>query len=120
MKLKGWMAYHRKVTLKPRVKYGGSIADRPNQTGMTHVYCGRGGRANLVAVIDCHGRELIGWEFALRALGTACIRRFGTLRVERNGPVLRSDNGLVFFEQEVQIGLQILRAKAGVYHPLYP
>jgi len=42
MKLKGWMAYHRKVTLKPRVKYGGSIADRLNQTGMTHVYCGRG------------------------------------------------------------------------------
>jgi len=54
----------------------------------THVYCGRDGWAHLAAVIDCHDRELIGHEFALRgrakeaerALEEACLERFGTLR----------------------------------------
>ena len=60
--------------------------------------------AHLVAVFDCHDRELIGWEFALRgrakeaerAIEEACIRRFGTLRPTGRAPIIRSDNGLVF------------------------
>ncbi len=71
---------------------------------MTHVPCGRDGWAHLAVVIDCHDREVIGYEFALRgrskeaerAIEEACIRRFGTLRPEGQAPVLRSDNGLVF------------------------
>jgi putative transposase len=55
-------------------------------------------------VIDCHDRELIGWEFALRgrakeaerAIEEACIKRFGTLRPTGMAPIIRSDNGLVF------------------------
>ena len=55
-------------------------------------------------MIDCHDREIVGYEFALRgrareaerALEDACIRRFGTLRPRGAKPVIRSDNGLVF------------------------
>jgi len=54
-------------------------------------------------VIDCHDREVIGYEFALRsrakeaerAVEAACLQRFGTLRLV-GAPVLRSDNGLIF------------------------
>jgi putative transposase len=57
-----------------------------------------------VSVIDCHDRELLGWEFALRgrakeaerAIEEACIARFGTLRPAGSTPAIRSDNGLVF------------------------
>ena len=55
-------------------------------------------------MIDCHDRELLGWEFALRgrakeaerAIEEACIARFGTLRPAGETPVVRSDNGLIF------------------------
>ncbi len=70
---------------------------------VTHVPCGQDGWAHLAAVIDCHDREVIGYEFALRgrakeaerAVEEACLARFGTLRPEA-APILRSDNGLIF------------------------
>lgn len=71
---------------------------------VTHIPCGIDGWGHLVAVIDCHDREVIGYEFALRgrsneaerALENACLRRFGVLRPKHVMPQLRSDNGLVF------------------------
>ena len=53
--------------------------------------------------MDCHDREIVGNEFALRsrtkeaerAVEAACLQRFGTLK-PTNAPVLRSDNGLSF------------------------
>ena len=50
--------------------------------------CGADGWGHLTAVIDCHDREVTGFEFALRgrakeaerALEEACLARFGTLR----------------------------------------
>ena len=70
---------------------------------VTHIPCGQDGWAHLAAVIDCHDREIVGYEFALRsrakeaerAVEAACLQRFGTLR-PMNAPVLRSDNGLIF------------------------
>ena len=70
---------------------------------VTHIPCGHDGWAHLAAVIDCHDRELIGYELALRsrakeaerAVEAACLARFGTLR-PKGAPVLRSDNGLIF------------------------
>jgi putative transposase len=64
---------------------------------VTHIPCGQDGWAHWAAVIDCHDREVIGYEFALRsrakeaerAVESACLARFGA-------PVLRSDNGLIF------------------------
>ena len=60
--------------------------------------------ASCVGDIDCHNRELLGWEFAMRgrakeaerAIEKACIARFGTLRPGGTTPVVRSDNGLIF------------------------
>ena len=110
MRFKRWLLHQRRVTPRPRVKGKRSVATRSNERwaiDMTHVYCGRDGWAHLVAVMDCHDREVIGWEFALRgrareaerALEAACIRRFGTLKVSKEGPIIRSDNGLVFLSK---------------------
>ena len=55
---------------------------------LTHAPCGADGWGHQTAVIDCHDREVTGYEFALRgrskeaerALEAACMARFGTLR----------------------------------------
>lgn len=70
---------------------------------VTHIPCGEESWAHLAAVIDCHDREIIGYEFtrrsrakeADRAVEAACLARFGTLRPV-GAPVLRSGNGLIF------------------------
>jgi len=70
---------------------------------VTHIPCGQDGWAHLASVIDCHDREVIGYELALRgrakeaerAIEAGCLQRFGTLRPV-DAPVLRSDNGLIF------------------------
>ena len=71
---------------------------------VTHVPVGADGWAHLAAVVDCHDRAVVGYEFALRgrareaerALEEACLARFGTLRPTGPTPVVRSDNGLIF------------------------
>jgi putative transposase len=71
---------------------------------VTHIPCGRDGWAHLTAVVDCHDREVIGYECALRArakeaeraVEAACLTRFGTLRPVGPTPTVRSDNGLIF------------------------
>lgn len=53
---------------------------------VTHVPCGAGGWGHLTAVIDCHDREVTGYECALRgrakeaerALEEACPARFAS------------------------------------------
>jgi len=131
MKLKGWMVYQRKITPRPRVKGKRSIADRPNQRwaiDMTHVYCGKDGWVHLVAVKDCHDREIIGWEFALRgrsreaerALEAACIKRFGTLKVGKEGPSIRSDNGLVFLSRRFRAACRFYGLKQEFVTPYTP
>lgn len=55
-------------------------------------------------MIDCHDQEIVGYEFALRgrakeaerAIESACLARFGTLRPHGLIPIRRSDNGLIF------------------------
>ncbi len=106
LKEKRWLVHQRSSTPRPRVRGGVSRASRSNERwamDVTHIACGQDGWAHLAAVIDCHDRELIGYEFALRsrakeaerAVEAACLRRFGTLRPV-GAPVLRSDNGLIF------------------------
>jgi len=113
------------------VKGKRSIANRSNQRwaiDMTHVYCGKDGWAHLVAVIDCHDRELIGWEFALRcrlreadrALEVACIRRFGTLKMGKEGPVIRSNNGLVFLSKRFRAACRFCGLKQEFVTPYTP
>ena len=106
LKQQGWFVHQRVATPRPRVRGWVSRASRSNERwamDVTHIACGQDGWAHLAAVIDCHDREIIGYEFALRsrakeaerAVEAACLARFGTLRPV-GAPVLRSDNGLIF------------------------
>lgn len=107
MQIRRWQCTQRQATPRPRVRKSRSRTTRSNERwamDVTHVHCGEDGWGHLVAVLDCHDREVVGWEFALRgrakeaerALEAACIRRFGTLRPEGETPTIRSDNGLIF------------------------
>jgi len=93
---------------------------------VTHIPCGHDGWGHLAAVIDCHDREVIGYEFALRsrvkeaerAVEAACLVRFGTLR-PIGAPVLRSDNGLIFQSRRFRQAPSRLSPAARVHHALH-
>jgi putative transposase len=77
---------------------------------------------------DCHDRELIGWEFALRGrakdaervIEAACIRRFGTLRPTGNVQVVRSDNGLIFQSRRFRAACRDYRLSQEFITPYTP
>lgn len=95
---------------------------------LTHIYCGADGWGHLAAVIDCHDREIVGYEFALRgrakeaerALEQACLRRSGTLRLAEQTPVIRSDNGLVFQSRRFREACRFYRLKQEYITPYTP
>ena len=106
LKQKRWFVHQRVSTPRPRVRGWVSRTSQSNERwamDVTHIPCGQDGWAHLAAVIDCHDREIIGYEFARRsrakeaerAVEAACLARLGTLRPV-GAPVLRSDNGLIF------------------------
>ena len=105
--LMGWQVRKRAIGHRPRIEALPSVATTPNErwaTDLCRVWAGRDGWQTLALVIDCHTRELLGWQLsrsgrattATAALEQALIARFGSLgRVDRPF-LLRSDNGLVF------------------------
>jgi putative transposase len=79
-----------------------SVATTPNErwaTDLCRVWAGRDGWQTLALVIDCHTRELLGWQpsrsgratTAMSALEQALIARFGTLGRVTTPFLLRSD-----------------------------
>lgn len=131
LKLQGWLVHQRRVTPRPRVHGLRSRARRCNERwamDVTHVSCGSDGWGHLVAVIDCHDREIVGWEFALRgrakeaerALESACLRRFGTLRPRGARPVVRSDNGLIFQSRRFRSACRFYRLRQEFITPYTP
>ena len=107
LRIKQWLVHQCPRTPRPRAQRRRSRAPQSNQRwamDVTHIPCGQDGWGHLTAVIDCHERELIGYEFALRgrakeaerALEAACLTRFGTLRPVGPTPIVVSDNGLIF------------------------
>jgi len=107
LKRKRWLVHQRPCRPRPRARGWISRASRSNERwamDVTHIPCGHDGWAHLAVVIDCHDREVIGYEFALRgrakeaerAMEAACLARFGTLRPAGPTPTVRSDNGLIF------------------------
>ena len=130
LKLKGWLVHQRSVTPRPRVQGLKSRAERSDERwsmDVTHVPCGTDGWGHLTAAIDCHDREVTGYEFALRgrakeaerALEEACLARFGTLRPDGATPVVRSDNGLIFQSRRFSRRVPRLLAAPGVHNSLY-
>jgi putative transposase len=128
---KGWFVHQRRHTPRPRVKVDRSRATASNTRwamDVTHIDCGRDGWGHLVAVIDCHDRSIVGYEFALRsrareaerAREEACIARFGTLRPEGSTPVIRSDNGLIFQSRRFREACRHYRLRQEYITPYTP
>ena len=131
LSVKGWFVHQRKPKARPRVKSSRSVAPYSNQRwaiDVTHIDCGRDGWGHLIAVIDCHDRSIVGYEFALRArareaeraLEAACIERFGTLRPTGPTPVIRSDNGLVFQSRRFREACRHYRLRQEYITPYTP
>lgn len=105
--LKGWQVRKRPIGHRPRIQSLPSVARAANErwsTDLCRVWAGRDGWLVLALVIDCHTRELLGWQLsrsgkattAAAALEQALIARFGSLAPVPKPFLLRSDNGLVF------------------------
>src|SRR5262245_47087151 len=125
------MQHPRQVAPRPRVQKLRSRAEASNQRwamDLTHIYCGVDGWGHLAAIIDCHDREIVGYEFALRgraqeaerALEQACLARFGTLRPSGATPVLRSDNGLIFQSKRFRAACRDYRLSQEYITPYSP
>jgi len=119
------------VTPRPRVQGLKSRAQRSDERwsmDVTHIPCGVDGWGHLTAVIDCHDREIAGFEFALRgrakeaerALEEACLARFGTLRPDGPTPVVRSDNGLIFQSRRFRAACRDYRLRQEFITPYTP
>ena len=109
--LKGWQVRKRAIGQRPRIEALPSVATAPNQrwaTDLCRVWGGKDGWLSLALVIDCHTRQLLGWQLsrsgkastAVAALEQALITRFGTLGRVKEPFLLRSDNGLVFTSRD--------------------
>jgi putative transposase len=131
LKRRGWLVHQRPCTPRPRVRGRVSQAARSNERwamDVTHIPCGADGWAHLAAVIDCHDRELIGYEFALRsrakeaerAVEAACLARFGTLRPPGPTPQVRSDNGLIFQSRRFRAACRDYRLRQEFITPYTP
>jgi putative transposase len=130
-RLKRWFVNQRKATPRPRVKSSRSVAGVSNERwamDVTHIDCGKDGWGHLAAVIDCCDRQIVGYEFALRArakeaeraLEEACLGRFGTLRPEGAVPVIRSDNGLIFQSRSFRAACKDYRLSQEFVTPYTP
>ena len=131
LKLQRWFVHQRPATPRPRVRGRRSQAARSNErwaTDVTHIDCGADGWAHLAAVIDCHDREIVGYEFARRgraqeaerALEEACLARFGTLRPTGATPVIRSDNGLIYQSRRFRAACRDYRLQQEFITPYTP
>ncbi len=131
LRLKRWLVHHRAWTPRPRAQRLRSRTGRSNARwamDVTHIPCGRDGWGHLTTVIDCHDREIVGYEFALRgrakeaerALEAACLARFGTLRPSRSTPVVRSDNGLIFQSRRFRAACRAYRLSQEFITPYTP
>jgi putative transposase len=131
VKLRRWQVKERRVAPRPRVQQKVSRAEASNERwamDVTHVYCGKDGWGHLATVIDCHDREVVGFEFALRgrakeaerALEAACLSRLGTLRPTEDTPTLRSDNGLIFTSKRFRAACAFYRLPQEFITPYTP
>jgi putative transposase len=130
LRQKRWLVHQRSCTPRPRVQGWVSRASRSDErwaTDVTHIPCGQDGWAHLAEVIDCHDREIVGYEFALRsrakeaerAVEAACLQRVGTLR-RTNAPVLRSDIGLTFQSRRFRPACRDYRLQQEFITPYMP
>jgi len=129
--LKGWQVRKRAIGHRPRIEALPSVATTPNErwaTDLCRVWAGRDGWQTLALVIDCHTRELLGWQLsrsgrattAMSALEQALIARFGTLGRVTAPFLLRSDKRVGLHLSGLHAPRAQLWASTGVHHPALP
>jgi len=129
--LKGWQVRKRAIGHRPRIEALPSIATTPNERSATDLYrawAGRDGWQTLALVIDCHTRELLGWQLsrsgrattAMSALEQALIVRFGTLGRVTAPFLLRSNNRVGLHLSGLHASRAQLWASTGVHHAALP
>ena len=129
--LKGWQVRKRAIGHRPRIEALPSVATTPNErwaTDLCRVWAGRDGWQTLALVIDCHTRELLGWQLsrsgrattAMSALEQALIVRFGTLGRVPTAFLLRSDKRVGLHLSSLHAPRAQLGASTGVHHPALP
>lgn len=105
--LKGWQVRKHAIGHRPRIQALPSVAQAPDErwaTDLCRVWGGRDGWLTLALVMDCHTRQVLGWQLSrsgkaatgAAALEQALITRYGVLARVPRPFLLRSDNGLVF------------------------
>jgi putative transposase len=75
--LKGWQVRKRAIGHRPRIEALPSVATAPDQrwaTDLCRVWGGRDGWLTLALVIDCHSRELLGWQLSRSGKATTAPR----------------------------------------------
>ena len=96
---------------------------------LTHIYCGADGWGHLAAIIDCHDREIVGYEFspARPRPGGRARPRGGlpALASAPSGPTarrrsIRSDNGLIFTARRFRAACRDYRLRQEFITPYTP
>jgi putative transposase len=129
--LKGWQVRKRAIGHRPRIEALPSVSTAPNQrwaTDLCRIWAGRDGWQTLALVIDCHTRELLGWQLsrsgkattATAALEQALIARYGSLGRVDSPFLLRSDNGLVFTSRTYTRMVKSYGLPPGVHYAALP
>jgi len=65
--LMGWQVRKRAIGHRPRIEALLSVVTMPNERGATdrcRIWVGRDGWQTVALVIDCHTRELLGWQLS--------------------------------------------------------
>ena len=65
--LKGWQVRKRAVGQRPRIQALPSVASAPDErwaTDLCRIWGGRDGWLTLALVVDCHTRQLLGWQLS--------------------------------------------------------
>lgn len=109
VRINGWLLRKKPQGKRPRAQGWRSRSAKPNERwaiDCTHVFCGRDGWCDLIAIIDCYDRQIVGWRLSRRGVAkVAAATLEDALRARGIKPgslelTLRSDNGLVFGAKE--------------------
>ncbi|MCI0411138.1 MAG: IS3 family transposase [Acidobacteria bacterium] len=131
MRERGLLVRSRRLRARRRKEWGRVETERPNQVwqaDLTKVWAGPTvGWAYLVSVIDCHTREIVGWDLsarcrtqeALAAVERAVLERLPAGSREA-GLTLTTDNGTQFTSArflETLAELGITHRRTAYHHP---
>ena len=131
MRERGLLVRSRRLRARRRKEWGRVETERPNQVwqaDLTKVWAGPTvGWAYLVSVIDCHTREIVGWDLAARCRtqeALAAVERAVLDRLPAGswgaGLTLTTDNGTQFTSArflETLTELGITHRRTAYHHP---